>query len=121
VIWLMVAAGALVGAPARFLADVAISRRLPARRLPWGTILVNVAGGAVLGVMFGAMTAPQRGGLVYAAAGTGFCGAFTTFSTFTWETLALAEDGYPAAALANVALSLTLGLAAAAAGYVLAR
>lgn len=118
-IWMAVIAGGVLGAPARLLVDTLVSRRWPGGRLPWGTILVNVTGSAALGVMFGAMSATQRGGILYAAAGTGFCGAFTTFSTFTWETFALAEDGRPLAALANVGVSLVLGLAAAAGGYAL--
>lgn len=113
--WLLVVAGGLVGAPARYLLDLTLSRRI-ARDIPWGTIAVNVAGSAALGVMAGLALR----GLPYAAAGTGFCGAFTTFSTFTWETLALFEDGYATAAAANVAVTLVLGIGAAAAGYLLA-
>jgi fluoride exporter len=116
VTWLMVIIGGVLGAPARYLADGFISHRTRSS-LPWGTLAINVVGSAALGVITGVMTHAQRGGLVYAAAATGFCGAFTTFSTFTWETLALAEDGKPLAAAGNVVIALVLGLSAAAAGY----
>jgi CrcB protein len=118
-IWLMVVIGGIAGAPARYLVDAAVSRLTAPSSLPWGTIVVNVVGSAVLGALAALMTHAQWQGLVYAAAGTGFCGAFTTFSAFTWETLALAEDGRPVAAAANVVMSLGLGLAAAAAGFLL--
>jgi CrcB protein len=119
-IWLLVAAGGAAGAPARHLLDRAVSRRTAGSALPWGSILVNVLGSGALGVLVGLMAQTPDHVLWYAAAGTGFCGAFTTFSTFTWETLALAEDGQPAAAAANLLISLAAGLAAAAAGFLLA-
>jgi CrcB protein len=114
--WLLVALGAAVGAPARYLLDTAVSRRWRTA-LPLGTLVVNVLGCALLGAL--AATVPH-GGPAYAAVGTGLCGAFTTFSTFTWETLALAEEGANRAAVANVVVSVVLGLAAAAAAFHLA-
>jgi CrcB protein len=117
----MVIIGGALGAPARYLADTCISHRTRSASLPWGTLAINAVGSFTLGVITGVMTHAQQGGLFYAAAATGFCGAFTTFSTFTWETLALAEDGKPLAAAANVVIALGLGLGAAAAGYFFAR
>jgi CrcB protein len=114
VIWLLVGAGGAAGAMARHVVDTVVSRRAAATSVPWGTIVVNVLGSAALGALVGASVAAHGHDLLYAAAGTGFCGAFTTFSAFTWETLALAEDGLRLAAAANVALCLVLGVGVAA-------
>ena len=112
---LLVALGAAVGAPLRHLVDHRIRTRLGGTPAA-GTLAVNVAGSFVLGVVVGADlgTAPM------ALVGIGFCGAFTTFSALAlqvWD--AMAQDRYPHA-VANIALSLTLGLAAAWLGWVLA-
>lgn len=115
--WLLIALGGLVGAPSRYLLDTAVSSTVHRSAVPWGTMVVNVSGSFVLGVLAGVTVADGR---VYAALGTGFCGAFTTFSTFAWETFALLEDGEPRAALLTVGIGLVLGLAAAAAGYAVA-
>jgi fluoride exporter len=111
VTWFLLAVGGLVGAPCRYLVDTAISGTTRGARLPWGTIAINICGGALLGVI-AATTA--RDGAAYALVGTGFCGAFTTFSAFTWETFALVEDGLPIAGVLNVVVSLVFGLAATA-------
>ena len=119
---LWVALGAAVGAPTRFLTDRALRARFgPA--YPWGTLAVNVAGSLVLGVLAGAASVrPVPGGLV-AGLGTGFCGALTTYSTFGYETLRLAEEGphRPWPAVANIVISLTLGIGAAVLGWTLGR
>ncbi len=76
---LLVAAGAAVGAPARYLLGLCLNGRAP---FPWGTFGANVAGSLLLGLF-------ARLGLAdgaYALLGVGFCGAFTTYSTFAWET-----------------------------------
>jgi len=79
---------------------------------PWGTWTVNVVGSLVLGVV--AAAGPDW---VVTLAGTGFCGALTTFSTFGYETVRLAEEGETTTAVWNVAASLVVGLAAAALGW----
>jgi fluoride exporter len=112
---LLVMAGAVVGAPLRYLADNAIGKRWRTA-FPWGIVLVNVAGCGVLGFLAGWPAAPG----VMALAGTGFCGTLTTYSTFSYETVRLARTGARGAALANVAVSLGGGLAAAYAGLALA-
>jgi CrcB protein len=112
----MLALGAALGAPARFALDSAITARAGSR-LPWGTITVNLTGSAVFGLLAGLSSQDAASAVLLALVGTGFCGAFTTFSTFTWETLALVEDGLPARAVGNVVVSIVLGVALAAAAF----
>ena len=94
-----------LGAIARMLLDGAISLRA-GRAFPWGTLAVNLSGAFALGLLVGAAV----GGDALRLAGTGFLGAYTTFSTWMLETHRLAEDGRGRAALANVAVSLAAGL-----------
>jgi CrcB protein len=100
---LLVAVGALVGAPLRLLATSIAGRngRDPAA----GTLVVNVVGSAVLGALLGLAAAPPA---LVALVGTGFCGTFTTFSTFGLEERRFGR------ALAYLVASLVLGLGAAA-------
>ncbi len=115
---LLVALGSALGAPARYLLDRLIQGRRD-RVLPWGTLAINVTGSFLLGLMFGLASQSGMDSRILAAAGTGFLGSYTTFSTFTWETVRLIEDRAYLAALSNVALSLVAGLAAVAAGIAL--
>jgi fluoride exporter len=108
---LLVVVGGVVGAPARYVIDVAV-QRLHGTAFPWGTWTVNVAGSFVLGLV--ATTGPDW---VVTLVGTGFCGALTTFSTFGYETVRLSERGEATAAAANVAGSIAAGLTAAALGW----
>ena len=110
--------GAAVGAPARYLADRAVQSRHDSV-MPWGTVLVNVVGSLVLGLLLGAGTTADLPDPVLLAVGTGLCGALTTYSTFGYETLRLFEDGARLPAALNVLVSLGAGLAAAVAGYAL--
>jgi fluoride exporter len=112
---LLVALGAAVGAPTRYLADRAVQARFGSR-FPWGTFAVNVVGCFVLGLVAGSRTAPAG---VVALVGTGFCGALTTYSTFSWESLRLAEDGFRWRSVAYVLGSTAVGLGAAALGWTL--
>lgn len=115
---LLVALGAAVGAPARYLADDLLSSRF-GRRFPWGTLAVNLLGSLILGLLVGLASHGAVSNRVITLAGTGFCGAFTTASTFAWETVDLAETGRWRRATAYVVVSLALGIGLAAAGFAL--
>ncbi|ROQ67802.1 CrcB protein [Streptomyces sp. 840.1] len=117
--WLLVIAGAAVGAPLRYLTDRAVQSRHDTV-FPWGTFTVNVAGCLVLGVLTGAVTAGAASSHVQLLLGTGLCGALSTYSTFSYETLRLAEDGARFYAAANVVASVVAGLGAVFAGVALA-
>ncbi|MDQ1482512.1 MAG: fluoride exporter [Actinomycetota bacterium] len=105
-------AGAAIGAPLRYLSDRAIQSRHDTV-FPWGTFTVNVLGSLVLGVVAGAVTAGGASAQVQLAVGTGFCGALTTYSTFSYETLRLLEDDARLFAAANVVGSIVAGLGSA--------
>ncbi|MDP9221214.1 MAG: fluoride efflux transporter CrcB [Actinomycetota bacterium] len=111
---LMIALGAALGAPARYLSDRAIQSRHETV-FPWGTLTVNLVASFVLGIVTGAGSAvnPNLALLI----GTGFCGALSTYSTFSYETLRLAQDGARFYAGANVCLSLVAAIGAAALGW----
>lgn len=116
---LEVAAGGVVGAPARYIIDQLVNARTK-DFFPWGTFVVNATGAMVLGLITGLVLYHGLGPLPVALIGTGFCGGYTTFSTFSYETLRLVEEGALSAALGNVAGSLLVGLLAAGAGMGLA-
>jgi CrcB protein len=105
---LLVALGAAVGAPLRF----SIAARFD-DEVPWGTLLVNVAGSALLGV-FSALSLSES---AWALLGTGLCGGFTTYSAFAVQTHGLGPRRGTAYAMATIALS----LGACALGYVVAQ
>jgi fluoride exporter len=110
-VWVGLAAAGGLGAIARFVLDTAVSERA-GRALPFGTLAVNLTGAFVLGALSGAGV----GGDALRLAGTGFVGAYTTFSTWMLESHRLAEEGERSAAALNVAGSLVLGFGAAAPG-----
>jgi CrcB protein len=113
--WLLVIVGAAVGAPLRYLTDRAVQLKHDTV-FPWGTLVVNVTGCLVLGLLTGAASAGQVSGHLQLLIGTGLCGALTTYSTFSYETLRLTETGAAFYAAANVIVSVTAGLGAAFAG-----
>lgn len=110
------------GAIARYGVDGFISQRSGAS-FPWGTLVVNVTGSFVLGVLFAtliegrAIAAPW----LRTALTVGLVGTYTTFSTFTLETFRLMEDGSYLLAGVNIAGSLVLGLFAVYVGVVVGR
>ncbi|MBU8551171.1 MULTISPECIES: fluoride efflux transporter CrcB [Streptomyces] len=117
--WLLVMAGAMVGAPLRYLTDRAVQAR-HGTVFPWGTFTVNVVGCLVLGTLAGAATHGAASASVQLLVGTGLCGALTTYSTFSYETLRLAENGARFLAAANVLAGVVAGLGAAFLGTALA-
>lgn len=119
VVWMGLAAAGAVGATCRYLLDGAIRRRT-ASEFPWGTFAVNMCGSLLLGLITGAALYHGFPRTPKVILGTGFCGAFTTFSTWTFETVTLLEEGAVTDALRNVALSLVVGAGAAGVGLALA-
>ena len=117
--WLMVIAGAAIGAPTRYLIDRFVQARHNTL-LAWGTLSANVAGALILGVLIGAVAAGRADDRLCLLIGTGLCGALTTYSTFAYETLQLTSSGARFYALANVVLTMTGGLGAYYAGTTLA-
>jgi CrcB protein len=118
--WLLVVAGAAVGAPVRYLTDRAVQSRHDTV-FPWGTFAVNVCGSLILGLLTGAVSAGAAGSHLQLLIGTGLCGALTTYSTFSYETLRLTETGAGLYAAANVVGSVLAGLGAAFVGVSVAQ
>jgi CrcB protein len=116
----LVITGAAVGAPLRYLSDRAVQSRHDTV-FPWGTFTVNVIGSLILGIITGAVAAGGASPQVQLAVGTGFCGALTTYSTFSYETLRLLEDDARFFAAANVAASIIAGLCAAFLGVAISK
>ena len=111
VVWAGVVVIGGCGAVLRFLVDGAVSARL-GRAFPYGTLVVNLSGAAVLGLLAGLALSPDEALL----AGTAAVGSFTTFSTWMFETQRLGEDRQVRLLVANLAVSLVAGVALAAAG-----
>ncbi|BFO17504.1 hypothetical protein SHKM778_38920 [Streptomyces sp. KM77-8] len=103
----------------RYLTDRAVQSRHDSV-FPWGTFTVNVTGSLILGLLTGAVTEGAAGPGLQLFLGTGLCGALTTYSTFSYETLRLAGTGALGYAAANVVASTATALGAAFAGAALA-
>jgi CrcB protein len=120
--YLLVGVGSFVGGNARYILAKWVGGMIDAR-FPLGTFLINVSGSFILGLIGGLMaqrTIPHADA-VRLALGVGFCGGFTTFSTFEFETHALLEDGVWLTGVTNMFLSLFSGLAAVRFGLVAAK
>jgi CrcB protein len=111
-------AGAL-GAPVRYLLDGFVQDR-SAGMFPRGTFVVNVTGSFLLGVLTGLLLYHAFPSDPKTVLGTGYCGAYTTFSTFTYETVRLAEERAFGAALQNALSTVLVPALAAAAGLAIA-
>jgi fluoride exporter len=111
---LLVLLGAAVGAPLRYLTDRAVQVRHDTV-FPWGTFTINMVGSFVLGGLTGFGSALPGGALMLL--GTGVCGAYTTFSTFSFETVRLLENRAYFYAVMNVLVSVVAGIGAAMLGY----
>jgi len=122
VVYLWIAVGSAAGGMARFWAS-GVTARLVGETFPWGTMLVNVVGSFIIGFV-ATLTAPDgrilMGSTMRLAILTGFCGGFTTFSSFSLQTLNLLNDGEYLQAGANIGLSVILCLAAVWAGSAVA-
>jgi len=114
VVVMLALAGGL-GAGARFVLDGAIRAR-GRTTLPVGTMLINVSGSLVLGLLAGLVLANRLPAEVQTVAGTGFLGGYTTFSTASVETVRLIQSGRPGTGLLNALGTMVLALAAAAGG-----
>jgi CrcB protein len=115
----IVAVGGASGAVARFWLSGAIGRWI-GETFPWGTLVVNVSGAALVGALAAIFPAPSAGALpplMWLASVTGFLGGYTTVSSFSLQTLNLMRGGEWSAAASNVIASLLLSLGAAAAGF----
>jgi len=118
--WLLVAAGGAAGAVSRFAIGQAVTARPPGA-FPWATFGINVIGSLALGVVMALTPDSEPGWRLRALLGIGFCGGFTTFSTFSYETLGMLEARAYGTAAGYVLGSVLAGLAAAAAGLWLAQ
>jgi CrcB protein len=120
--YLLVGLGGFIGANARFIVARWVGNLIDAR-FPLGTFLINVSGSFLLGLL-GAVVVQRvvpHGDALRLALGVGFLGAFTTFSTFEFETHALFDDGAWLTAMTNIFLSLFAGLIAVRLGLVAAK
>jgi CrcB protein len=117
--YLLVALGGAIGSVARAWVGVT-AVRLVGASFPWSTMVINVVGSAIIGIVAASALSPTRTLItqeVRIFLMVGFCGGFTTFSSFSLQTFELLREGRPAAALANIALSVVLCIMATAAGY----
>jgi CrcB protein len=120
--YLLVGLGSFVGGNARYVLARWVGG-VADGRFPLATFLINVGGSFILGLLGGllAQRAVPHADALRLALGVGFCGGFTTFSTFELETHALLEDGVWLTAILNMGLSLVAGLVAVRFGLVAAR
>ena len=113
-----VAGAGAVGAAARFVVDGAVRSRWP-RPFPLGTLVVNIGGSLLLGVLTGLVLFHGSPDVVRIVLGTGFCGGYTTFGTASFETVRLSQQGLRGAATLNAVATAAASLAAASAGLLL--
>jgi fluoride exporter len=120
--YLLVGLGGFIGANARFVVARLVGT-LFETRFPLGTFVINISGSFLLGVLGAVVTQKvmPSSESMRLALGVGFLGAYTTFSTFEFETHALLEDGSWLTATTNIFASLFVGLVAVRAGIVLAK
>lgn len=98
---LLVLLGGALGAPLRYLTDLLVQSRHDSV-FPWGTLTVNTVGSVLLGATAGAVASGAGPDWLLPLVGAGLCGALTTFSTFGFETMRLAQEGSLLEATANV-------------------
>ena len=114
---LLVCVGSFFGGGARYLVSKAVQSWLAVASFPWGTMAVNVLGCFLIGLLSGLSFGGQISPTTKLVLVTGFCGGFTTFSTFMNENLLLSRDGAMLSAILYTLASLALGLIAVIIGY----
>lgn len=114
-----VAVAAAMGAALRYLVDQIVQHQHD-QTFPWGTFVINVSGSLLLGLLTGLAAHHGLPAVAATVIGVGLLGGYTTWSTYLWESLALAEAGAVGQASINVVGSLVVGFAAAGAGFGLA-
>jgi CrcB protein len=119
---LLLLLGGAIGTYARYALGRWIGSQTWAQGFPYGTLVINVTGSFILGFASVVILERLRPEYQhwYLLVGTGFCGGYTTFSTFEWETFKLVRDGSWALALANVLASVLIGFAGVLLGVILA-
>jgi fluoride exporter len=117
--WVGFVVAAMIGAPLRYLVDGSIGDRVRGV-FPWGTLIVNASGSLLFGVLTGLALYHAFPNTPKVILGTGFCGSYSTFSTFSFETVRLVEEGALGQAFRNALGTLVIGAAAAALGLALA-
>lgn len=118
---LLIGAGGFVGANARYLVNALIARHISAS-LPWGTLVVNVTGSFVLAAFVAWTTERVLADPAYRfLVAVGFCGAYTTFSSYAFETVRLIEQGHLWAAAGNFVINNLLSVLGAVGGVAVAR
>lgn len=120
-IWLYIAVGSGLGGVSRYVVGTAIQQRF-GLAFPVGTLVINITGSLLLGFILrlalgGTQISPETRALLT----TGFCGGYTTFSTFTYDTAVMFESGQYRRAAAYVTLSVVLSLLATFAGFAIAQ
>jgi CrcB protein len=120
---LVVAVGGALGGAARFWVSGVVARRI-GETFPWGTLVVNVSGAAIIGALAAVLLAAESHAVgnvpVWSGLVVGILGSYTTVSSFSLQTLALVRAGETVRAVGNIVGSVTLCLLAAALGYVAA-
>jgi len=116
-----IAFGAAAGGVSRFYLTLAVQQRMGAS-FPWGTLLINITGSLLLGFLLRyALATPSISVEMRAMLTTGFCGGYTTFSSYSYETAVMIEDGQFGRAALYAAASVLLALLATFCGFMLAR
>jgi CrcB protein len=115
--FLLVLVGGIVGGMARYAVSGVVARRV-GETFPWGTLVVNASGSFAIGLLAAWLGARAAGDSVWIAAAVGVLGSYTTVSSFSLQTLALARDGEWLLVVQNILVSLALCLGAAFAGLV---
>lgn len=117
-IWL-IGIGGSIGAASRYLLVSFINKKRKPGHFPWGTWVINITGSFLLGLLFKFHVTNEIEVVVWHFAGIGFCGAYTTFSTFGYETITLFQENKKKLAVLYVFTSTIISIVMAAIGFVI--